>query len=243
MFRHLGRPALRAVGSLAGGLAAASTLPVRSDAAPSTPTSGSAATDVAPQWLWSSDGVQLRRDEHGQTRFVDEATGHVLGERPLNVPPEAYERRWRSSHAWSPAVPAPKDAPKGRGRVARHLLLVRHAQYDLQGRTDAERVLTPLGQRQSALVAERLHAIDAAAEGFYKKFELCTLVSSGMTRAIQTAEYILPKLPAAPGFSRRPELNEGRPCLPEPSPSHAADYTNRNGDAERIEGAFRSLCS
>ena len=38
-------------------------------------------------------------------------------------------------------------------------------------------------------------------------------------------------------------LNEGRPCLPEPPPKHASHYTNRNGDSERIESAYRLICA
>ena len=73
-------------------------------------------------------------------------------------------------------------------------------------------------------------------------FSLDKLLSSELTRAIQTADVIAPALPAA-ARSSDATLNEGRPCLPEPPPKHAPHYTNRNGDSERIESAYRLICS
>lgn len=162
-------------------------------------------------------------------------------ERPASVPPEAYVRRWRAN-ALGEREPPPEGAPKQSRRIARHLLLLRHAQYDLGGRGDAERVLTPLGLQQAQLLAERLRDIGDATEGFYAKFVLDKLVTSGMTRALQTADIVAPLLPIA---SRTcvPDLNEGRPCLPEPAPSHARHYDNKASDSERIERAFRLICA
>ena len=73
-------------------------------------------------------------------------------------------------------------------------------------------------------------------------FSLDKLLSSELTRAIQTADVIAPALPAA-ARSSDATLNEGRPCLPEPPPKHASHYTNRNGDSERIESAYRLICA
>ena len=44
---------------------------------------------------------------------------------------------------------------------------------------------------------------------------------------------------------RNADLNEGRPCLPEPmiSSTPASHYTNDQLDSERIERAYRQLCS
>ena len=91
------------------------------------------------------------------------------------------------------------------------------------------------------ILAERLRGIDGADEGFYAKFALTTLVDSAMRRAIQTADIIAPMLPGLKTRRRTADLNEGRPCLPEPPPSHREHYTNDRGDSERIERAFRSL--
>ena len=71
---------------------------------------------------------------------------------------------------------------------------------------------------------------------------LDALISSDLTRAIQTADAIAPRL-VEPVRSRNADLNEGRPCLPEPQPGHASHYTNDQLDGERIERAYRQLCS
>lgn len=103
-------------------------------------------------------------------------------------------------------------------------------------------MLTPLGHRQAALIAQRLALIHEATDGFYRRFELNELISSKLTRAKQTADAIAPSLPDARRSSNA-DLNEGRPCLPEPPPSHRAHYTNRNLDGERIERVYRTLCA
>ena len=53
------------------------------------------------QWLWSINGVELRRDRTGIVRFIT-SDGEISAERPPQVPPEAYANRWcrsRSSRA------------------------------------------------------------------------------------------------------------------------------------------------
>jgi serine/threonine-protein phosphatase PGAM5 len=221
----------------AGGAAAASL-----SVAACAPSLAEAASDEQ-QWLWTIDGVcTLRRDSNGTVRYVGE-DGRALSERPAGVPPEAYENRWRSSHPWQPEREPPAEgAPRQSGRVAHHVLLLRHAQYEMGSHADTERVLTPLGVRQAEMAAARLHFVNGATEGFYRKFVLDTMVTSGLTRAIQTADIIAPLLPIAKR-TVQPDLNEGRPCLPEPPPSHHARYDNKHADGERIERAFRALCT
>lgn len=201
--------------------------------------------NAEPQWLWTFDAIQLRRDEEtGETIFIDEATGQRLPERPSIVPPEAYSNRFRRHP--HPDWDVPKQEPsdntsKSRGS-SRHVFLIRHSQYNLDGKTDAQRVLTPLGERQAMLLGTRLAAIHAATSGTYCSFSLATLKSSALTRAIQTADLLAPWLPDAQRTSD-PTLNEGRPCLPEPAPRHRASYNNKNGDGERIERAYRKICA
>ena len=117
------------------------------------------------QWLWTIDGIQLQRDaETGETVYIDESTGEVRTTRPVSVPPEAYENRWRRLHAWD----VEPDAHGKQGRAAKHLLLVRHAQYDTNGSNDSLRVLTPLGYQQTEYLGARLRAIHDASEGNFK---------------------------------------------------------------------------
>ena len=39
-----------------------------------------------------------------------------------------------------------------KAKAVRHLLLIRHGQYNMNGKTDAERVLTELGTLQRAFI-------------------------------------------------------------------------------------------
>ena len=194
------------------------------------------------QWLWTLDGVVIRRDEDtGATIFIDEATGNQLPDRPAHIPAEAYSRPWRwpPHPEWDAATANGKAAKKKGG--ARHVLLIRHSQYDLDGKDDAHRTLTELGLRQAARMGERLASIDSSTEGYYSAFSLTTLQSSELTRAIQTADVLSKALPSAVRSSDA-TLNEGRPCLPDPPPRHRASYNNRGGDSQRIEAAYRQIC-
>ena len=179
------------------------------------------------QWLWTIDGVQVRRDGNGKVVYMEEASGKVLPGRPASVPPEAYANRWRSHSKIS-------DVKKH--RTARHLLLVRHGQYAIEEKRDDARVLTPVGKQQADICARRLLSIHEAATSFYEKCSLASLTSSTLTRAVQTADIISPLLPNATRKAL-PLLNEGRPCLPEPYGPRADRYDNRHHDAERIEAA------
>lgn len=210
---------------------------------PVTPLDGHTKPPVAAtQWLWTIGATQLRRDDSGATVFVDSVSGESLSARPDAVPPEAYERRWRRHHPWEPAEDGTALGKRSRGRVAKHLLLIRHGQYDTSGKLDANRTLTPLGEQQAAILAQRLRLIDEADEGFYRHFALKEIITSKLARAIQTADFVTDALPNAV-TRREADLNEGRPCLPEPPPSHASHYTNSHNDGERIENAYRMLCA
>ena len=220
------------------------------------------------QWLWNFEGIELRRDEAtGALIYIDEATNAVLPERPDVLPSEAFS----SSHRWPPFPGWPIDDAGGRpplatqrasegqkggaaptaaaGRratrrgPARHVLLIRHAQYHVDGSEDAQRTLTELGREQAARLGERLAAIHASQHGYYGSFDLAHLRSSALTRAIETADLLALSLPHAKRTSPDPVLNEGRPCLPAPAPRRPASYDNRKGDSQRIEAAYRQLCA
>jgi len=71
-------------------------------------------------------------------------------------------------------------------KATRHLLLIRHGQYNLKGKTDTERYLTDLGRQQAVLTGNRLAELN---------LPLTYLVSSNMTRAQQTSGLIRQSLP------------------------------------------------
>jgi len=129
------------------------------------------------------------------------------------------------------------DAPASGAQSGpcRHLLLVRHGQYDEGGEHDDEQGLTELGQRQARLTGRRLAAMSAAATGV----RISRLHVSGMRRARETAEAIAQELP--PDVLRTlpdPKLNEGIPALRVPGP-WAKDVDRASVDGPRIEAAFR----
>lgn len=102
---------------------------------------------------------------------------------------------------------------KKKAKAIRHLVLIRHGQYEMGGETDKERVLTKLGELQAELTGKRLKNSGITFD---------SILSSNMTRAIQTAEIVLKEL-GQPGLcieTQDPVLREGAPCLPEPPVSN-----------------------
>jgi len=79
------------------------------------------------------------------------------------------------------------ERPQPSGPI-RHIILVRHGQYDEREREDSQRVLTPLGREQAAATGDRLAAIAAATKGRVR------LHTSTMTRSRQTAAIIREKM-------------------------------------------------
>ena len=117
-----------------------------------------------------------------------------------------------------------------RPTATRHLILIRHGQYNLDGKTDEERSLTSLGCEQAKSTGERIADL---------KLPLSYIVSSTMTRAKETAALIRPSLPNdLKSLPNDAILCEGAPFPPVPSGSWKPEmyyYT----DGSRIEAAFR----
>ena len=92
----------------------------------------------------------------------------------------------------------------------RHLLFIRHGQYDMRGKDDEDRRLTPLGREQAELTGQRLKALGIPITAF---------VGSSMTRAKETADIIASFFPDVP--RRQTDLlREGAPVMPDPSVGH-----------------------
>ena len=181
------------------------------------------------QWLWNFEGIELRRDEAtGALIYIDEATNAVLPERPDVLPSEAFS----SSHRWPPFPGSPIDDAGGRpplatqrasegqkggaaptaaaGRratrrgPARHVLLIRHAQYHVDGSEDAQ-------PRSRSSVGSRLH-------GWANASPPSTRRSTG-TMAAST--WPTSGLPPSPAPSRR------RTCSPCPCRMRSAQVPIR----------------
>ena len=141
------------------------------------------------------------------------------------------------------------------GAVTRHIILVRHGQYEeqralskrlhaenphhfgLPGDTkyaelDAARVLTPLGRKQAEKTGDRLAQLLAPALSTPGRESHVRIHVSTLTRAKETAEIIASRLP--PHVQRcllppDPNLSEGEPA------AHTIPYKVRGGE----EGLFR----
>ncbi|ODM97466.1 Serine/threonine-protein phosphatase PGAM5, mitochondrial [Orchesella cincta] len=120
---------------------------------------------------------------------------------------------------------------KRRAKATRHIFLIRHGQYNLDGETDKERVLTELGEKQAGYAGRRLK--DSG-------IDFTSFTVSNMTRALQTSDIIFKELNQQ-GLcigANDPILREGSPCLPEPEVGRRLDVYYYE-DGPRIEAAFR----
>ncbi|KAK6315809.1 hypothetical protein J4Q44_G00133330 [Coregonus suidteri] len=113
-------------------------------------------------------------------------------------------------------------------KATRHIFLIRHSQYNLNGSVDKERVLTPLGREQAEYTGQRLAALGL-------KYDV--MVHSTMTRATETAKIISKHLPEVDKVSCD-LLREGAPIEPVPPISWKPDCVYHE-DGARIEAAFR----
>ncbi|XP_069356638.1 serine/threonine-protein phosphatase Pgam5, mitochondrial isoform X2 [Maniola hyperantus] len=120
---------------------------------------------------------------------------------------------------------------KAKAKAVRHLFLIRHGQYNLDGATDKERVLTELGRQQADLTGKRLASLDI-------KWDL--IVRSTMTRAQETAKIIEKHLAKDIQIKDCQLLEEGAPVPPEPPVGHWRPEPRQFfQDSARIEAAFR----
>ncbi|XP_010128049.1 PREDICTED: serine/threonine-protein phosphatase PGAM5, mitochondrial [Chlamydotis macqueenii] len=119
-----------------------------------------------------------------------------------------------------------------KAKATRHIFLIRHSQYNLDGRADKDRTLTALGREQAELTGQRLASLGL-------KFD--QIIHSSMTRATETTEIISKHLPGVKKISTD-LLREGAPIEPDPPVSHwkpeAVQYYE---DGARIEAAFRNF--
>ncbi|XP_067931652.1 serine/threonine-protein phosphatase PGAM5, mitochondrial-like isoform X2 [Watersipora subatra] len=122
------------------------------------------------------------------------------------------------------------DKGPGQPTAIRHILLIRHGQYILDGETDEKRVLTSLGKEQAAETGQRLNSFD---------FPITRVVCSTMSRAKETGSIISSHLPESVPVEYCSLLREGAPIPPEPMSSHWRPEAQFFQDGARIEAAFR----
>lgn len=123
-----------------------------------------------------------------------------------------------------------ENLTKNKSKAVRHIILIRHGQYNLSGKTDKARILTELGEKQALTTGERLKELG---------LPYTNIIRSTMTRATQTATLIQKYLPDVP-VKDCSMLEEGAPILPEPPHSTwKPDLYQVFRDGARIEAAFR----
>ncbi|XP_063929716.1 serine/threonine-protein phosphatase Pgam5, mitochondrial isoform X2 [Zophobas morio] len=114
-------------------------------------------------------------------------------------------------------------------KSVRHIILIRHGQYNVEGQTDAERTLTRLGKVQAEYTGKRLQELG---------FPYTSMVKSTMSRAQETGSIISTCLPQVP-VNSCDLLVEGAPIPPEPPVGHWKQEMHFFVDGARIEAAFR----
>jgi serine/threonine-protein phosphatase PGAM5 len=122
---------------------------------------------------------------------------------------------------------------KHKPTATRHIILIRHGQYNVKGETDVERTLTEVGRIQAKLTGERLKEL---------KIPFDNIFISTMTRAQETGKIIIKSLPEIENLNveNDPLIEEGAPIAPEPKIGHwRPEPAQFFQDGARIEAAFR----
>jgi serine/threonine-protein phosphatase PGAM5 len=133
---------------------------------------------------------------------------------------------------------------KAQGKT-RHIILVRHGQYDETHKEDGQRILTPLGRRQAVKTGQRLAILARGGMGgmeerFDAPCNIKAIHQSDMARAKETASLIASWLPGVPLNDPDPRLNEGIPAPMIPLRPDVGNVEKLvDDDRGRIEEAFQ----
>jgi len=147
---------------------------------------------------------------------------------------EKINNHEKSNHVLKPEEKSENGEETGKKeskpKVTRHIFLIRHGQYSMDGQGDVEKGLSGLGKEQAKLTGKRLAELG---------FPYTILVRSTMTRATETAEIISCSVPDVPVVNCD-MIREGAPIPPEPPVGHWRPEAQQfYEDGARIEAAFR----
>ena len=102
------------------------------------------------------------------------------------------------------------ETPPPKPTATRHLILIRHGQYELNHSESDKKILTELGRQQALATGERLQHLNKS---------YAHILHSTLIRAVQTAQLISKSLPDVP-MKSTDLLKEGAPIVPEPPSRH-----------------------
>jgi serine/threonine-protein phosphatase PGAM5 len=139
-----------------------------------------------------------------------------------------------------------KEADRMRSRkirktgVTRHIILVRHAQYDETHKEDEKRLLTELGRKQAEVTGKRLAEMVKGVDDKFGPCNVKVIRVSDLARAKETAAIIARYLPDVELAEPDKMLNEARPAHTIPG-GKANESTIEKTDHSHptVEAAFR----
>lgn len=126
--------------------------------------------------------------------------------------------------------------------VTRHIILIRHGQYDETHREDHRRTLTELGKKQAHLTGQRLVALlKGVDDPKFTPIRVVAMHVSDLTRAKETAAIIESYMPEEIRLSPPDaNLNEGRPAHNIPGGQARPSVVAKTDECHsRIETAFQ----
>eukprot|EP01134_Creolimax_fragrantissima_P007195 CFRG7195T1 len=149
--------------------------------------------------------------------------------------PETYRIKWDDN--WDKRKPdkaekvanGTDEQTKQGPRPVRNIYLVRHGQYVME-ENDEDCKLTPLGREQAMITGKRINTLT---------YKLNKLYFSTMTRATETANFIMEELDTKPESESCDMSREGCPIRPEPDVWGTPTEADFFEDGARIEAAFR----
>jgi serine/threonine-protein phosphatase PGAM5 len=133
---------------------------------------------------------------------------------------------------------------RGMPGKTRHIILVRHGQYDETSHKDEKRKLTPLGRLQATKTGQRLAEIVKGStqfenSRFHGPCKVAAIRVSNMTRAKETAQLIAQEL-GQPVEAPDPLLNEALPATMIPiRPDISGADAEIDANHDRIEEGFQ----
>ncbi|CAD1477897.1 unnamed protein product [Heterotrigona itama] len=122
-----------------------------------------------------------------------------------------------------------RRSTKKQSGVKHHIILIRHGQYNTNGKTDSDRTLTTLGRQQAEATGKRLQELG---------LPYSLIVQSTIVRAKETAK-IIEKYLKDITVKEDSVLSEGMPIAPDPPINIWNSEVVVYEDGPRIEAAFR----